>query len=232
MKGKVEEDRYEGFVSYNFPLTNLIRSEIAMNYEWSEISQSGDVELSREFQYWKPRIDFKWDYRKNRQVRFSILRNVGQINFDDFISSFDQFEERIRAGNPDLKPSTAWEINLEHEWRLANDGGVITLTGFASQIDGPVERVPVGGYAAVGNLGTGEITQAIRVLERVIIVKPDYAKAYNQLGIAHEIMQNLNKSIEYYLIAQKLYSKINDEESVIIINQRLKELYKAVGTSS
>mgnify|MGYP003330091430 CR=1 FL=1 len=65
-----------------------------MNYEWSEISQSGDVELSREFQYWKPRIDFKWDYRKNRQVRFSILRNVGQINFDDFISSFDQFEER------------------------------------------------------------------------------------------------------------------------------------------
>ncbi len=79
---------------------------------------------------------------------------------------------------------------------------------------------------------TGKITQAITVLEKVIIVKPDYAKAYNQLGIAHEIMQNLNKSIKYYLIAQKLYSKINDEESVEIINRRLKELYKAVGTSS
>ena len=79
---------------------------------------------------------------------------------------------------------------------------------------------------------TGKITQAITVLERVIIVKPDYAKAYNQLGIAHEIMQNPNKSIKYYLIAQKLYSKINDEESVEIINRRLKELYKAVGTSS
>ena len=79
---------------------------------------------------------------------------------------------------------------------------------------------------------TGKITQAIAVLERVIIVKPDYAKAYNQLGIAHEIMQNPNKSIKYYLIAQKLYSKINDEESVEIINRRLKELYKAVGTSS
>ena len=79
---------------------------------------------------------------------------------------------------------------------------------------------------------TGKITQAITVLEKVIIVKPDYAKAYNQLGIAHEIMQNPNKSIQYYLIAQKLYSKINDEESVEIINRRLKELYKAVGTSS
>ena len=79
---------------------------------------------------------------------------------------------------------------------------------------------------------TGKITQAITVLEKVIIVKPDYAKAYNQLGIAHEIMQNPNKSIKYYLIAQKLYSKINDEESVEIINRRLKELYKAVGTSS
>ena len=79
---------------------------------------------------------------------------------------------------------------------------------------------------------TGKITQAIAVLEKVIIVKPDYAKAYNQLGIAHEIMQNLNKSIKYYLVAQKLYSKINDKESVKIINRRLKELYKAVGTSS
>ena len=79
---------------------------------------------------------------------------------------------------------------------------------------------------------TGKITQAITVLERVIIVKPDYAKAYNQLGIAYEVMKNPNKSIKYYLIAQKLYSKINDEESVKIINRRLKELYKAVGTSS
>ena len=83
---------------------------------------------------------------------------------------------------------------------------------------------------ALGEIG--KITQAITVLERVIIVKPDYAKAYNQLGIAYEIMQNPNKSIKYYLIAQKLYSKINDEESVKIINRRLKELYKAVGASS
>ena len=79
---------------------------------------------------------------------------------------------------------------------------------------------------------TGKITQAITVLERAIIVKPDYAKAYNQLGIAYEIIQNPNKSIKYYLIAQKLYSKMNDEESVKNINRRLKELYKAIGTSS
>jgi hypothetical protein len=66
----------------------------------------------------------------------------------------------------------------------------------------------------------------------VIIVKPDYAKAYNQLGIAHEIIQNLNKYIKYYLIDQKLYSKMNDEESVRNINHRLKELYRAIGSSS
>lgn len=158
--GKVEEDRYEGFLSYNFPLSKKIRAEFALNYEWSEISQSGDVNLSREFQYWKPRIDLKWDYKKNRQIRLNIERNVGQINFDDFISSYDQFEERIRAGNPDLQPATAWEIRLEHEWRIPKDGGVITLKGFATEIDGPVERVPIGEFAAIGNLGTGELTQA------------------------------------------------------------------------
>lgn len=92
-------------------------------------------------------------------------------------------------------------------------------------------------YQAYFNLAialgeTGKITQAITVLERVIIVKPDYAKAYNQLGIAHEIIQNPNKSIEYYLIAQKLYSKANDEESVRNINRRLKELYRMISSSS
>ena len=158
--GEVEEDRYEGFLSYNLPLSNKIRAELALNYEWSEISQSGDVNLSREFQYWKPRIDLKWDYKENRQLRLNIERNVGQINFDNFISSFDQFEETIRAGNPDLKPETSWELKLEHEWRLPNDGGVVTLKGLASEIDGPVDRLPIDGYAGIGNLGSGERTQA------------------------------------------------------------------------
>ena len=158
--GTVEEDRYEAFFSYNFPFTKKIRTELALNYEWSEISQSGDVNLSREFKYWKPRIDIKWDYKKNRQIRLSIERSVGQINFDDFISSYDQFEETIRAGNPDLKPETAWELKLEHEWRLPNDGGVVTLKGLASEIDGPVDRLPIDGFAGIGNLGSGERTQA------------------------------------------------------------------------
>ena len=127
-----------------------------MNYEWSEISQSGDVNLSREFKYWKPRIDIKWDYKNNRQIRLNIERNVGQINFDDFISSYDQFEENIRAGNPDLRPETAWKFKLEHEWRLPNDGGVITLKGSAREIDGPVDRLPIDGYAGICLLYTSD----------------------------------------------------------------------------
>jgi len=158
--GEVEEDRYEGFVSYNLPLSKKMRLELALNYEWSEISQSGDVNLSREFKYWKPRIDLKWDYKKNRQIRLNIERNVGQINFDDFISSYDQFEETIRAGNPDLRPETTWKLKLEHEWRLPDDGGVITLKGSARDIDGPVDRLPIDGYAGIGNLGSGERTKA------------------------------------------------------------------------
>ena len=158
--GKVEEDRYEGFLSYNLPLFKKIRLELALNYEWSEISQSGDINLSREFKYWKPRIDLKWDYKKNRQLRINVERNVGQINFDDFISSYDQFEESIRAGNPDLRPETEWMLKVEHEWRLPNDGGVITLKGSAREIDGPVDRLPIDGYAGIGNLSSGERTKA------------------------------------------------------------------------
>ena len=83
---------------------------------------------------------------------------------------------------------------------------------------------------ALGEIG--RISQAITVLERVIVVKPDYAKAYNQLGLAHEIMFNFKKSIKYYLIAQKLYFKMRDVESEKKVSQCLERLYKEIATAS
>ena len=98
------------------------------------------------------------------------------------------------------------------------------------EIDPKFYRAYLNLAIALGEIG--KISRAITVLERVIVIKPDYAKAYNQLGVAHEILRNPRKSIQYYLIARKLYSKLNDEESEKEINRRLERLYKVIGTPS
>jgi tetratricopeptide (TPR) repeat protein len=98
------------------------------------------------------------------------------------------------------------------------------------EIDPKFYRAYLNLAIALGEIG--KILEAITVLEKVITIKPDYAKAFNQLGIAYEIMHNPEKSIKYYLIATKLYSKLDDQESVKGIKQRLKRLYKVTGTTS
>ena len=78
----------------------------------------------------------------------------------------------------------------------------------------------------------GDYIKAIQVLERVIKIKPDYAKAYYQLGKGYEITKELNKSIECYFIAQRLYSKSKDEKIKNEINYRLNLLLKKSGRAS
>ena len=98
------------------------------------------------------------------------------------------------------------------------------------EIDPKFYRAYLNLAIALGEIG--KIPQAIKVLKRVIVIKPDYAKAYYQLGVAHEIMNNPKKSIKYYLIAQKLYSNLKDEESEKEIKRHLDQLYKTTGTPS
>ena len=78
----------------------------------------------------------------------------------------------------------------------------------------------------------GRISEAIKVLERVIKIKPDYAKAIKQLAKGYEISQDFEKAIEYYLIAQRLFSVRNNIKEKIQINNKLNTLLKKYGKTS
>ena len=213
------------------------------NYK-AHFNLAGELLRLKDYQGAAKKYQFLIDENKN--LRFPIIKPFKSAN---------QFLGRIHMGlgfaldflNEDHRAihelDTAVEIDpqLENHLMLQTTlGAIYGDLGIKEKELGQYQKVieiDPKFYQAYFNLAialgeTGKITQAITVLERVIIVKPDYAKAYNQLGIAHEIIQNPNKSIEYYLIAQKLYSKANDEESVRNINRRLKELYRMISSSS
>jgi outer membrane receptor protein involved in Fe transport len=151
----VTEDRYEFFSTHFWkPKPDLVL-ESALNVEYSKIGQEGlDVANARAFTYVKPRFDLRWDLSDATQLRGSLERTVSQLDFGDFVASFDNDNDQVDAGNPDLEPEKAWELKLTYERRLANDNGVVEAQLFHSAIEDHIDNVRVtDSVSASGNIG-------------------------------------------------------------------------------
>jgi outer membrane receptor protein involved in Fe transport len=120
------------------------------------------VHRSRSFSYLKPRFDLRRTLNASDQVRFKVERTVSQLNFQDFVPRFDYLDRRVDAGNPELRPETAWEYEARYEHRLARDQGTFETRIFYQDIQDVIERVAIdpegdGTYvSASGNIGDGK----------------------------------------------------------------------------
>jgi hypothetical protein len=154
----VEENRYEFFSTHFWQMREALTLESALNVEYSKIEQIGaDVDNARSFTYIKPRFDLRWDLDDNNQLRSSIERTVSQLNFGDFVARFNNDDDQLNAGNPNLEPEKAWEWKLTYERRLANDNGVLEGQVFFNQIEDHIDRVAATNViSAPGNIGDAE----------------------------------------------------------------------------
>ncbi len=155
----VVEDRYELFTTWFRPLTASLALESAVNVEFSTIGQQGlDVDNSRSFTYVKPRFDLRWDLDDATQLRATLERTVSQLDFADFVASFDNDNDQVDAGNPDLEPEQAWEYRLAWERRLANDRGLLEAQVFFNDVEDHIDNIRATGATSVaGNIGDAEI---------------------------------------------------------------------------
>ncbi len=139
----VEEIRYEGFAFHNWTISDRASLESSIVYETSEISQSGVVNKTRDFQFWRPTFDYRYNFADNFRFRGTIRRNVSQLSFSSFAATTNE-EDRDRdafAGNPELEPETSWNYEAELEYRLPNDAGVLSTSLFYSDIDNKIGRI-------------------------------------------------------------------------------------------
>ena len=156
---EVIEDRYELFATFFWNAASNMVLESALNIERSRIEQLGlDVDNSRDFTYYKPRLDYRWDLNSRDQVRATVERTVSQLDFGDFIVRFDSDEDRIVGGNPNLEPEKAWEYAVTYEHRLDEDLGVVSARGFFNDIEDHIDRIEVlPDVSGPGNVGDAEI---------------------------------------------------------------------------
>jgi len=155
----VEENRYEFFSTHFWQVQEDIALESALNFEYSKIEQIGvDIDNARSFTYIKPRFDLRWDLTESSQLRGSLERTISQLNFGDFVATFDDDNDQVDAGNPDLEPEKAWEWKLTLERRLANDSGVLATELFFNQIEDHIDKVAATNVtSAPGNIGDAEV---------------------------------------------------------------------------
>jgi hypothetical protein len=163
-KTRVEEDRWEASITDLWTVTPKLSFEAGFNFEASTITQTGDAQQERDFTYPKPRLIATYALDQNDQLRFSIVRDVAQLDFFEFASNVSLTENTQNRGNEDLEPEQTWQLRGEWERRFG-ERSVVTFAGFYDAIEStqdliaiPVlnsSGVVVDYITAAGNLGDG-----------------------------------------------------------------------------
>ena len=155
----VEENRGEAFVSHAWQINPLWSLDSRLAAETSRLSFTGDTEQSVSLTYVKPRVQLTRKFGQH-QLQMRVFRDVGQLDFTDFVSTARLADDLINGGNPDLRPQTAWAAEVEGDLRFAGDTA-LRVRLFHHWLDDVVDFVPVGPPDALidapGNIGQGDI---------------------------------------------------------------------------
>ncbi len=157
---EVQEIRYEGFAFHNWTINDRMTLESSVVYETSEISQSGVVRNSRQFDFIKPSVDFRFNLTEALRLRATVTRSVSQLSFANFAATANDDDRELDAdaGNPELVPEKEMRYELGLEYRLADDNGVLSSRVFYTDIDDYIGNInatvnPAQPISAVGNVG-------------------------------------------------------------------------------
>lgn len=152
-KVKVAEDRYQAFAKAIYRVRPNLSFEAGLEFEKSTLTQSGDANLIKHFDYLKPRLTATWSINPVTDVRLRVENVVGQLDFYSFAASTSLEWDILSAGNADLEPEESIEYELQFERRFWERGSAI-LTYTRTRLDNALDYVPVGlGFDARGNAG-------------------------------------------------------------------------------
>jgi len=125
----VEEERAEFFGVHTWRPNEAWSLETRLAWETSTLTFTGDANQETELSFWKPSVQLTRTFAGNNQVRLRYYRDVGQLNFDDFVSAAAIADEIISGGNPDLQPQTDWRTELGGDFRFPGGAALgLTLT--------------------------------------------------------------------------------------------------------
>jgi outer membrane receptor protein involved in Fe transport len=152
---RIREGRAEVFGTATWRLRPTLTLETGLRYEMSKLSQHGDTSLTKSLAFLKPRALATWAVSPRDEVRLLVEREVGQLDFADFVGVASLTNGTVTAGNKDLVPDSLWRAEVAFEHRFGD--GSLVLTARREWIANLVDRIPVFAddqvFDAVGNVG-------------------------------------------------------------------------------
>ena len=158
---QLKEARAEAVLRGTWRANDRLTLEAGLRQERSKITAKGDVILENPLSFTKPRVAATWILNPDSQFRMRLEREVGQLNFEDFVATSSVASTgTLSVGNPDLAPQQAWVYEAAFEQRFWRSGALV-LTVRHSELSDVVDRVPVFNAAGAvvadsqGNIGSG-----------------------------------------------------------------------------
>ncbi len=148
---RVEEERTEVAITNGRKLSPNLNLQVSLAGEMSKLTQSGDTGKEREFTRPKGFASLSWQADPSLKVTTRLEREVGQLDFFDFISSVNLNNDNSSSGNPEIVPEQAWTLSVQTE-KDFKEWGALTLNVFYSDIEDIIDRVPIGTGDGPGNL--------------------------------------------------------------------------------
>ena len=163
---RVEERRAETNLSHSRQLDSAWSLQSSLGAEYSELTQTGANGQTREFVRPKGFVSVAWKPDSDFDFNLKVAREVGQLEFGDFLSSVDIQNDNQSSGNAQLVPEQEWQVSTETNRKLG-PWGAIKFTTLVSFIEDVVDRVPIGAngqpvsaIADIRGQGVGNIDKA------------------------------------------------------------------------
>jgi hypothetical protein len=158
-KAQVTETRGDIGAEATWQASRAVSLEGGLHVELSQIRATADTKQTRFYAYPKPFLRLTLAPSARQQVRLRVAREVGQLDFTNFVAAASLDKGSVATGNAAIRPNSAWVAEAAYEWRAG--GAAIALTARHSWLSDVIDRVPVrpaGGGApfdAPGNIGSG-----------------------------------------------------------------------------
>jgi len=155
---QVEERRGEASLTHGRRLGERLSMQVSGGVEYSRLSQSGPSALARTFLRPFGYLASAYEVRSDLDLNLRVERSVGQLDFNDFVSSQDLNNNNPTAGNPQLVPDQTWLFEAELDADLGA-AGAARLRVFREHISDIIDRVPIGADGeGPGNLDSARRT--------------------------------------------------------------------------
>lgn len=155
-QARVEERRGEGFATGVWQPSPVLAIEAGLRMEASILDPGRGEEQSLDFA--KPSAALTWTPSPQRLIRVRIEREVGQLNFNDFVASVNMYTGVVTAGAGLLAPTQTLRAEVAFEQQFAGRGALAAILR-QEQIEDVIGLAPVAGpnglFDARSNVGPG-----------------------------------------------------------------------------